>query len=33
VYCKIIHNYKEYIFCKTNRYLKIEKLCHYFSYR
>jgi len=25
VYCKIIRNYKEYILCKANRYLKVEK--------
>jgi len=24
-YCKIIRNYKEYILCKVNRYLKVEK--------
>jgi len=34
VYCKIIRNYKEYILCKANCYLKIEKkkLRNYFSY-
>jgi len=25
VYCKIIRNYKEYVLCKVNRYLKVEK--------